>query len=953
MDEQNVSGKTGEEPKNRFIFSNDFYEDMPEVSDNKVSFEPVANANFKPLGSSSKTGPMAALFQASMQEKEGNRSNSSVQQASSLDQVVNNDYSTPSSEPDGNVFNFFSHNANTELEDDTKYGPSTVVDEEADPDPALFHLFGGKKKKPEGVEVVHVGNAVVGDDASTTSVPFENTSTESVTEPVVDSSPSFDETPHSMGEPVSDVSPIPLEMPLQGEISPTTTPSEEPVSDVSSVPSEMPLQGEISPMTTPSNPDMPSPFSPEPIASPSESSSIFQGEGEKMVSEPENSKEELVPSEPLDFTAQVIEPREEASTSFAQTSLPQSDSTSENPVSTGESTFFQSLPPKEGPSPLPESNLELSNPVEAVSSLEVAPSSSEKVDDSSLPVEPSSVADSLGDKSFLLKHEVDVPENQIELPKRNLEYTSYYGGEPVEAPKENQFIVNGEPSVEVKNYEPKVDPTKIPDFMSGTVHADDLNIASGVNTELESELIAQRNEEEARRLAENPEQQLYEQLTPMRPTQELVYRAGGKSYIRDIADRKKPLEPEKKVEISQNDILPPPPVEEEEETKAPTSIEEMIESIVGVPNLENFEVKLDPFENPGVKFGFKEKEDKKILAEDEPTNVYDEKTDNFDYDQNFQNVEVVISDLLDQLKEKAKKENKISILARYGEDFCAREYITNPAIGRAEEIKQLILILLTPEKSGILVGKPGIGKTSIVEGLAYQLQRNNVPDALRGYRIVSVKTPSLLGSLPSGETRLQTLVDELKDLDKVILFIDEIHMLIGATSDSAMDFANMFKESLGRGTIKVIGATTTEEYERYILRDKAFVRRFQRVDVEEPNREQTIKILMGTFPKIEHSTGAKLKYSHYMQSEIMGFIVDITTEYKRIYGIGSRYPDICLTLLAQAFSQAVFANRKEVNIIDIRKAIENSKNIYPDVIKKELVNFDIKFKDLIREEELG
>ena len=102
---------------------------------------------------------------------------------------------------------------------------------------------------------------------------------------------------------------------------------------------------------------------------------------------------------------------------------------------------------------------------------------------------------------------------------------------------------------------------------------------------------------------------------------------------------------------------------------------------------------------------------------------------------------------------------------------------------------------------------------------------------------------------------------------------------------------------------------------------------------------------------MQKNTGAKLKYSQFIQSEIMAFIVDITTEYKRIYGIGSRYPDICLTLLAQAFSQAVFANRKEVTIIDIRRAIENSKNIYPDVIKKELVNFDKKFKDIIQEEE--
>ena len=315
-----------------------------------------------------------------------------------------------------------------------------------------------------------------------------------------------------------------------------------------------------------------------------------------------------------------------------------------------------------------------------------------------------------------------------------------------------------------------------------------------------------------------------------------------------------------------------------------------------------------------------------------------------------ENTEVIKSDLLDQLREKSKETGKISILAKYGDDFCSRDYVTNPAIGREREIKELGLILLTPEKSAILVGKPGIGKTSIVEGLAYRIQRNKVPDALKGYRIISVKTTSLLGTLPSGETRLQTMIDEIKDLDKIILFVDEIHMLMGATNESSLDFANMFKESLGRGSIKMIGATTSDEYERYVLRDKAFVRRFQRVDVNEPTRDETVEILMGTLPKIEKTTGAKLKYTHFIKTEIMGFIVDITTEYKRVYGIGSRYPDICITLLNQAFSEAVFDNRTEVNIFDIRSAIEHSKNIYPDVIRKELVNFDQKFKNVIQDE---
>lgn len=291
-----------------------------------------------------------------------------------------------------------------------------------------------------------------------------------------------------------------------------------------------------------------------------------------------------------------------------------------------------------------------------------------------------------------------------------------------------------------------------------------------------------------------------------------------------------------------------------------------------------------------------------------------------------------------------------SMIERYGENYCTKEYVTNPAIGRDGEIKQLILILLTPEKSAILTGKPGIGKTSIVEGLAYRIQKNEVPDALKGYTIINIKTPSLLGTMPNGESRIQTLIDELKQMEKVILFIDEIHMLIGATDQSSLDFANIFKEGLGRGSIKVIGATTTEEYERYILRDKAFTRRFQKVEVLEPTRDETINILMGTLPKIEKQTGVKLKYSSFKQSQIMAFFVDLTSEYRRVYEIGSRYPDIALTLLKQAFSYAVFDNRNEVNIFDVKCAVRDTKNVYPDVVKKELERFDQVFKDLMEEE---
>ncbi len=290
------------------------------------------------------------------------------------------------------------------------------------------------------------------------------------------------------------------------------------------------------------------------------------------------------------------------------------------------------------------------------------------------------------------------------------------------------------------------------------------------------------------------------------------------------------------------------------------------------------------------------------------------------------------------------------ILERYGENFTEKEYITNPAIGRDEEIKNLILVLLTPEKSAILVGKPGIGKTAIVEGLAYQIQKGNVPTALQDYKIYKVNTSSLLGIDPvTGIARMQMLLNDLKTREHLILFIDEIHTLMGSKGE-ALDFANMFKPGLDRGDIKVIGATTSDEYERYILRDKAFVRRFQKIEVLEPTREETIQIMMGTLPKIEKKTGAKLKYTSFIQSKIMAFLVDLTSEYRRVYEIGSRYPDIALTLLQQAFSYAVFENAKEVTINHVYSAIQNTKNVYPDVIAKELVRFETEFKDILHTE---
>ena len=294
--------------------------------------------------------------------------------------------------------------------------------------------------------------------------------------------------------------------------------------------------------------------------------------------------------------------------------------------------------------------------------------------------------------------------------------------------------------------------------------------------------------------------------------------------------------------------------------------------------------------------------------------------------------------------------NNESFLDKYGEDLTIVKYITNPAIARDRELKELVMVLLTPEKSACLVGKPGIGKTAIVEGLAYRMQMNDMPKALQGYKVYKISTPSLLG-VTDGENKVIQLVNEIKQREKVIVFIDEIHMLMGAGSQNGpMDLANMFKEGLGRGSVKLIGATTVDEYERYVLRDKAFTRRFERIDIAEPTGEECVEILMKTVPKIEYQTGVKLNYTDFIKENIMKFIVNMTSEYKRVYEISARYPDIALTILRQCFSAALFDNSPVVKFKHIYEAIRTTKVVYPDVIRKELITFFDKFKNELNEE---
>lgn len=296
---------------------------------------------------------------------------------------------------------------------------------------------------------------------------------------------------------------------------------------------------------------------------------------------------------------------------------------------------------------------------------------------------------------------------------------------------------------------------------------------------------------------------------------------------------------------------------------------------------------------------------------------------------------------------------KLSILENYAEELTAKTYITNPAIARDEEIKNMMLILLSPEKSAVLTGKAGIGKTSIVEGLSYKIQRKEVPNALLNSKIYKINTSALLGNYSDNgdeTSKLQLLINEIIGKKDIILFIDEIHTLVTASKNGEVDFLNMLKPGLDRGDIKIIGATTTAEFEQYLLKDKAFLRRFEKIEVEEPDSETTVKILMGTLKKIENSTGVKWPYTNWVLELVCKFIVNMTSEYKRVYENGSRYPDVSLALLSKCFTYARFENSEYVTFKHIYQAIINCTSVYDDVIKKELVIFKETFKDWIEKE---
>lgn len=295
----------------------------------------------------------------------------------------------------------------------------------------------------------------------------------------------------------------------------------------------------------------------------------------------------------------------------------------------------------------------------------------------------------------------------------------------------------------------------------------------------------------------------------------------------------------------------------------------------------------------------------------------------------FLTVGVDPKEYMEEMQDEGKRKN--SVLEQYGTDLTmqALEGKLDPVIGREKEIERLMQILSRRTKNNpCLVGEPGVGKTAVLEGLSDRVAKGTVPDTMKGRRIVTVDLAGMIaGSKYRGEfeERMKRLIQEVKASGNVILFLDEVHTIIGAGgAEGAMDASNILKPSLARGELQLIGATTLAEYRKYIEKDAALERRFQPVMVEEPSEEECLKILEGLREKYEQH------HKVVIEQGALESAVKLSSRY-----ISDRFlPDKAIDVLDEACSKVRLRGFKEPeNVEKMERLIENLGTEKEDAIR--------------------
>lgn len=289
------------------------------------------------------------------------------------------------------------------------------------------------------------------------------------------------------------------------------------------------------------------------------------------------------------------------------------------------------------------------------------------------------------------------------------------------------------------------------------------------------------------------------------------------------------------------------------------------------------------------------------------------------------------------------KSSNTPTLNQYGKNLTtlAKESKLDPVIGRRNEIQRIIEILSRRTKNNpVLIGEPGVGKTAVVEGLAQMIVDNKVPEILKNKRVVSLDMSAMIaGAKYRGdfEERLKNVLQEIKKAGNVILFIDEMHTIIGAgAAEGAMDAANILKPLLSRGEIQIIGATTLNEYRKHIEKDAALERRFQTVIVDEPTIEDTVKILDGLKDKYEAHHKVKIT------DEAIKAAVNLSERY-----INDRFlPDKAIDLIDEACSKIKLKTvTMPKNIMDMEKKLEKISKEKEEAIISQSFEEAAKFRD--------